>query len=318
MNTKNYLTRVPDIDSDGPASKALNDWYVDLLASYDIPEMGIPERRIFFEHWGDFGREPEDVDYIDTKIAGVKCLWAIPHGCDESRILLCVHGGGYIYGNRFTHRKGYSHMAKAIGCKALLVDYRQTPEHKWPAPLEDVVKVYQELLGDGIDAKHIAVTGDSCGGALCLSLLLTLKEQNIPMLAAAMPVSPWIDCMASTSMYDTNDKDVLNTKESVLGFGMSLKDAGVNIEDPHVAPIHLTEEQMKGFPPIYITVGGYENMAEEAEIVSETAFRAGVAIKLDIVEHMQHSLTQIAGACQNADDQMKRFSEWVRPILELS
>ena len=206
-------------------------------------------------------------------------------------------------------------MAKAIGCRALLVDYRQTPEYEWPAPLEDVIRVYRKLLDAGIEAKHIAFTGDSCGGAINFSLLLCLKERNMPLPAAIMPISPWIDCMASTSLYDTNDKDILNSKEAIMGFGMSLKSAGVDVYDPHVAPVHLTEEQMTGFPPIYITVGGYENMVEEAEIVAATACRAGVDIKLDIVEHMQHSFTQAAGGCKNADNQIRRFAEWVRPYL---
>ena len=314
---QSFIRQVPDIDSECTAAKELNEWYRKLSETYDDPEMDIPLRRIFFEHWGDFGREPKDVDYFDTEINGVKCLVSVPHNCQEDRVLLCFHGGGYIYGNRFTHRKGYTHLAKAIGCKAVLVDYRTTPEHAWPAPINDAVCVYQALLDSGIKPQHVVFTGDSCGGALNFSVVLTLKEKGIPLPAAVMPISPWIDCMASTSLYDTNDRDVLNSKESIISFGMNLKEAGVDVLDPHVAPMYLTREQMHGFPPIYITVGGNENMVEEAVIVSETAYAAGADVRLDVVEGMQHSFIQLAGACSNTEEQIRRFAEWVKPLLGL-
>ena len=85
---ENYVSYIPDIDPDSTAAGNLNQWYLELAACIEDPTVSIAERREFFEHWGDYSREPGDVDYTDTSIADVRCLWAAPHGCDESRVLI--------------------------------------------------------------------------------------------------------------------------------------------------------------------------------------------------------------------------------------
>ncbi|SHI86790.1 Acetyl esterase/lipase [Dethiosulfatibacter aminovorans DSM 17477] len=312
-----YISKIPDIDSEGRAAKEYIQFYRDIGKAFSDPTLDMAEYRRLFEKWGDCSKEPGQVDYIDTSIDGVKCLWAVPHKCADDKVIICIHGGGYIYGNRFSHRKSYAHLAKKSGCKGLIVDYRNTPENAWPAPVEDVIKVYKWLLANNYKPENIAITGDSCGGAMALTIPLYLKEQNLPMLAASMPICPWCDTMATTPIYNHNDKDVMNTKESVISFGMSLKDDGLDVEDPHLAPIHLTAEQMKGFPPIYIQVGGYENFVDESVIVADTAYKAGLDIKLDIVGHMQHSFTQLAGSCKDADIAIDRYAAWIKPILKV-
>ena len=86
--------------------------------------------------------EPGGVDYIETDAGGVPALWAVPKGCAQDRVLLCSHGGGYVTGSMFTHRKVYGHLAKAIGCRALIVDYGLAPENVHPGPVNDMAKAY--------------------------------------------------------------------------------------------------------------------------------------------------------------------------------
>ncbi len=68
-------------------------WAAALAAN---PEMPLDELRLMFEHWGDVTAEPGGVDYIETNAGGVPALWAVPKGCAEDRVLLCMHGGGYV------------------------------------------------------------------------------------------------------------------------------------------------------------------------------------------------------------------------------
>jgi acetyl esterase/lipase len=105
-------------------------WATALAAN---PEMPLDELRLMFEHWGDVTAEPGGVDYIETNADGVPALWAVPKGCTEDRILLCTHGGGYVTASMYTHRKVYGHLAKAIGCRSLILHYRRAPEHPHPA-----------------------------------------------------------------------------------------------------------------------------------------------------------------------------------------
>ena len=115
-----------------------------------------------------------------------------PKECAEDRVLLCLHGGGYVTASMYTHRKVYGHLAKAVGCRALILHYRRAPEHVHPAPVDDAVTL-PVAARPGIAPGHIALTGDSAGGALAVTTLLRARERNLPMPAATMPLSPWVD-----------------------------------------------------------------------------------------------------------------------------
>ena len=85
-------------------------------------------------------------------------MWAAPKGCAEDRVLLCVHGGGYVVGSMYTHRKVYGHVAKAIGCRALIVHYRRAPENMHPGSgRRHASKAYRWLLDQGIAARAYRV-----------------------------------------------------------------------------------------------------------------------------------------------------------------
>ena len=75
------------------------------------PTMSMGERRAVMEHLGDATAEPRAVDYIEVDAAGVPAMWAVPKNCAEDRVLLCAHGGGYMSGSMYSHRKMYAHYA---------------------------------------------------------------------------------------------------------------------------------------------------------------------------------------------------------------
>ena len=171
------------------------------------PTMELDQMRRMFEHWGDVTAEPGGVDYVEVTAGTVPALWATPKGCAQDRVLLCTHGGGYVTGSMYTHRKVYGHFAKAIGCRALIVHYRRAPENVHPGPVDDVVACYRWLLDQGIEPQHIALTGDSAGGGLAITTLLRAREQGLPMPAATMPLSPWVDMEASGESFASNTRD---------------------------------------------------------------------------------------------------------------
>ena len=101
------------------------------------------------ESWGDLTAEPREVDYLETEAGGRPAMWAIPKRSDADRVLLCMHGGGFVSGSIYTHRKMFGHLAKAAGARALLVSYRLLPEGVYPAPVDDFEAAYRWLLDQG-------------------------------------------------------------------------------------------------------------------------------------------------------------------------
>jgi acetyl esterase/lipase len=86
------------------------------------------------ESWGDLTAEPREVDYVETDAGGLPAVWAVPKRSAEDRVLLCMHGGGFVSGSISSHRKMFGHLAKATGARALIFDYHLAPGHTHPAP----------------------------------------------------------------------------------------------------------------------------------------------------------------------------------------
>jgi epsilon-lactone hydrolase len=279
------------------------------------PNMPLDEMRALLEHMGDVTAEPGGVDYIETDAAGVPALWAVPKACADDRVLLCSHGGGYVVGSMYTHRKLYGHVAKAVGCRALIVHYGRAPENVHPGPVNDMAKSYRSLLDQGIAPQHIALIGDSAGGALAITTILRLREQRLPLPAAAMPLSPWIDMDGSGATFETNkERDVLVSREFLQPLAATFLGGNGRRQDPLVNPVH---GDLHGVPPIYIQVGGYETLLDDSRALADALRRAGEEVKLDVFPEMQHVFHFLAGVAPEANEAIGKLAAWVRPKLGL-
>jgi monoterpene epsilon-lactone hydrolase len=287
-------------------------WIAALAAN---PEMPLDELRAMFEHWGDVTAEPRGVDYIETDAAGIPALWAVPKGCAQDRVLLCSHGGGYVTGSMYTHRKVYGHLAKTVGCRALIVHYGRAPENPHPGPVNDMAKVYGWLLDQGITPEHIALTGDSAGGALAITTLLQLRKLGLPLPAATMPLSPWLDMDGAGTTFETNkQRDVLVSREIIQSMAATFLGENGDRHHPLANPLHA---ELRGLPPAYIQVGSYETLLDDSRNLAEALRRADGEVKLEVYPEMQHVFHFLAGVAPEADEAIGKLAAWVRPRLGL-
>lgn len=275
----------------------------------------LDEARDFNEHWGSLTAEPGGVDYIETNAGGVPAIWAVPKGCVENRVLLCIHGGGFFSGSMYTHRKLYGHFAKRVGCRALIIHYRRSPEHQHPAQVNDVASAYQWLLDQGVQARHIAIVGDSAGGGLSITGTLLIRDKGLPMPAAVMPFSAWFDMeVTGASMGVNEDKDLLLNKKWIKEMAQMLLGENGDPQDPYANPFY---DDLNGLPPVYLQVGSDEVLLDDSIRFAEHAKKAGIDVSLDIFPAMQHTFQMAAGRAPEADDAIARYVEWVKPKLGL-
>ena len=268
------------------------------------------------ESWGDLTAEPREVDYIETEAGGRPAMWTVPKRASTDRVLLCIHGGGFVGGSIYTHRKMFGHLAKAAGARALLVGYRLLPEGGgYPVPVDEVTAAYRWLLDQGTEPGHIAFAGDSVGGWLAVAVQLRAREQGLPLPAASLLISPAVDLEVTGESFETNrDKDVLFQKEFVQvllrGF---LGEAG-DPRDPRANPLYA---DLTGLGPVYIQVGGDEALLDDARQLDAHSRKAGVDVRLDVFPDMLHTFQMAAGRAPEADDAIARLAGWVRPRLGL-
>jgi acetyl esterase/lipase len=279
------------------------------------PRMSMGDLRAVLEHGGDATREPRGVDYIEVDAGGVAAMWAVPKGCAEDRVLLCAHGGGYIAGSMYTPRKMYAHYAKKIGCRALIVDYGLAPENRHPGPVNDMAKAYQWLLGLGITPNHLAIAGDSAGGGLAITSMLRLRELGVPLPVASMPLSPWVDMEHTGSTFESNkDNDVLVSRDIIEFMASNFIGEKGNRRDPLANPLFA---DLRGLPPVYIEVGGFEVLLDDSRALAEALKKAGVDVKMEIFPELQHIFNFLAGTAPEADNAIGKYAKWVRPKLGL-
>lgn len=280
--------------------------------AWDEPQGPQPDN----ESWGNLTAEPREVDYLEIETAGVPAMWAIPKNSAADRVLLCLHGGGFVGGSIYSHRKLFGHLAKAAGVRALLLGYHLAPKHVFPSQVDEAVVGYRWLLEQGFSAGHIAFTGDSAGGGLAVTAQLRAREHGLPVPAATLPFSPWVDMEVGGKSYETNrPREPYFHKETVeMLAGVYLGPDG-DLRDPHANPLHA---DLSGLGPMYIQVGGDEGLLDDARLLADHARRAGVDVRLDVFDDMLHTFQMGAGRVPEADDAIRRMADWVRSKLDLT
>lgn len=264
------------------------------------------------KYWPALTGEPGGVGYLEIEVAGLPALWAVPHGSAEDRVIFSVHGGGGVSGSIYTHRKLFGHLAKAVGARALLIDYREEPH---PTPIEDTTAAYRWLLDQGVDARRIAVVGDSIGGGLSVSTMLRARELGLPTAAALMLISPWVDLTVSNETFETNRETEAFFYKEVVAALASLYLAGTDPKDPLASPLYA---DLSGLPPTYIQVGGDETLLGESLQFEQNARKAGVDVQVEVFPEQLHTFQMAAGYSPESDDAIRKLAAWVRPKLGLA
>ena len=139
----------------------------------------------------------EDIVCDRVGAGGVPAEWVTAPGAAEDRVLLYLHGGGFVVGSVRSHRVMMSRLSRASACRVLGIEYRLAPENPFPAAVDDSVAAYRWLLSKGFDPGKITIGGDSAGGGLTVATLVALRYLGEPMPSAGICISPWVDLEAT-------------------------------------------------------------------------------------------------------------------------
>ena len=249
--------------------------------------VGWTERRQRLDEVGSVWPVAEDIRLEAVNVDGMPGEWSIAPGSNASRILLFFHGGGYCSGSILSHRRLVTEAGRAAGVRTLAVAYRLAPEHSFPAALDDAETAWRFLRRHGVEARHIAVGGDSAGGGLALALMGRLQASREELPACAWLVSPWTDLTMSGSTLVTKD-----SVDPIIhgGYLHELADAylpaSTNRKDPRASPLYA---DLKGLPPVLIQVGSDETLLGDATRFAAAAGSADVAVTLEVWPYMIHA-----------------------------
>lgn len=220
-----------------------------------------------------------------VRIGQLEAEWVIPPESIDGRVLLYLHGGGYVMGSINTHREMVSRICRAGALRGLIPAYRLAPEHPYPAALEDAVSVYRWLLAEGINPRRIVIAGDSAGGGLAIATLVTLRDKGYPLPAACVCISPWVDLEGNgESMTTRAGVDPIVQHEGILFMAKTYL-SGADPRTPLAAPLYA---DLKDLPPMLIQVGTSEILLDDAKRLAARAKEAGMEVVLEIWDEMFH------------------------------
>lgn len=249
----------------------------------------------------------ESFTFTETKIGGVSGLWMDAPG--SNNVLLYVHGGAMLVGTAEVYRGLSGNLAAAAGVNHFSIDYRLAPEHQFPAALDDVVSAYKGLLLEGYAAENIVVAGDSAGGGLVLSLLLTLKATGAPQPAGAVVLSPWADLTHSgETMTTMADADVSLTKAG-LESGARQYAGSHPLDDPLLSPAF---GDLSGVAPLLIEVGTTEILYSDATRVRDNAAVGGGHVTFHAWDDMPHDWSLFSFMLSEGRDMIDEVGAWIK------
>ncbi len=246
--------------------------------------VGIKSYRNLLEKSALAFKPDKSINFESFHIKAVEAQWILPLHHYEKRIILYIHGGGYIAGSINSHRDLASRIAVASDAKVLIFNYRLAPEHPFPKGLMDVKTVYQWLLDNFLYPHRISFVADSAGAGLCLALITELLKKGLPIPVCTALISPWIDLECKNKSYiENNGKDPMLSQSILKKTARLYTDKDVSL--PLISPVN---NEFSGITPVLIQTGEQEVLIDDSKILAEKLKISGAEVQLEIWQDMFH------------------------------
>ncbi|MEM6940140.1 MAG: alpha/beta hydrolase [Pseudomonadota bacterium] len=244
----------------------------------------------------------------------LEVLELVPPDETDAAVLFYIHGGGFVFGSPNTHAALLAQIARRTKLRALLPRYSLAPEAPFPAALDDVRAAWDKLSADPSRPKRIVLGGDSAGGALALSLLGTLLADGAALPQAVFCFSPLTDMSFSGESFRTNAgvEAVLPSERADEMVQMYV--GACAIDDPRVSPLFA---DFSGAPPIWISVGNTEILADDARRMVARIRAQGVAVHFEEAADLPHVWPIFHNILPEARESLDFLADWLKQLLDL-
>ena len=226
---------------------------------------------------------------------------------------LFIHGGGWAFmGGEACGGQGAVQAAR-LGCRTIAVDYRNPPEHRYPAALDDCVAVYRELIKT-VRPENIVISGSSAGGNLTAATVLRIRDAGLPSPAAVGLMTPCTDGVLIGDTIATNDQLDTVLKQAAMDEFWAVYAGGHDRTDPYLSPVYA--DFAKGFPPTLLQSGTRDLLLSDTVRLHRALRRAGGEAELHVWEAMPHGgFGGLAPEDAELTAELKGFFErhWGRP-----
>lgn len=236
-------------------------------------------------------------------------------------LLLLIHGGGFALGDLDTHDGMARFLCANAGVTVASVDYRRSPEHPFPAAVEDcyaaLTWMAQAARSLGIDPARIALCGDSAGGNLSAVLCHLARERGGPMPLLQVLLYPVVD-LSTTAAHDSRrqfggGEYFLSLADMDWIAGMYFTDQARDGAGPLASPLLVGD--LSNLPPALIITAGFDPLVDEGARYAERLRGAGVPVEYRCYEGTIHGFMSFPAALPAGREALALVADRVRAAL---
>ncbi len=244
-------------------------------------------------------------------IDGIHGEWIDVAGTPKNKVIMYIHGGGFISGSCHTHKTHVLKFVKQSGIKAILFNYRLAPEYPYPAALDDCVRVYRWLLNQGYKPENIVIVGESAGGTLTLSTLLKIKSLKLQQPAGVVSISPVTELQCQADSFKRNAyRDIAPYGSWNIWTSYYIGNA-----DPTEAFLSPQFGNLDGLAPTYLCVGTYEIHHDDTVNFHQRMKSFGGESELHVYEKMVHAFPILAPMFPEATRALSDICRFIKERL---
>ena len=247
----------------------------------------------------------------DIELNGVKTLRVTAGTRSAGTAILHFHGGGYMIGSARGSAEYASRLASSLRGQCYSVDYRLAPEHPYPAAIDDAVDAYRGLLGLGVPASSIILSGESSGAGLAIALAMAIRTARDPQPAGIAAVCPFADLTLSGPTVREHSGDDPAANRDLLTFMAASYFQGHEPTDPMISPLF---GDFRNLPPIFLTATEGEVLFSDTTRTAEQARQAGVDVTVRLVKDSVH-VFPLFSFLPEAQGVMAAMAEWASACL---
>ncbi|MDT8760921.1 alpha/beta hydrolase [Sphingomonas psychrotolerans] len=255
---------------------------------------------------------------IEATVQGRRVRVHRPIESGELPAMLYLHGGGWVLFSVDTHDRLMREYAARAGIVVIGIDYRLSPEHPFPAALDDCAAAFAWMRGEaaslGIDPERLLVGGDSAGANLAVSLCLTLRDRAEP-LPVAMLLNYGAFSPAHLPSYGRfGGTGYMLAPDEMDQFWRDYTGDPALLADPRVAPLGA---DLHGLPSAFVAIAECDILADCNHALAVRLGEAGVPVECVTYHGATHSFLEAMSISSLADRALTEQATWIRTVLNL-
>jgi epsilon-lactone hydrolase len=250
------------------------------------------------------------VDSHQIELGGVPGILYIPRDVSPVGVILYLHGGGYIGTSPEMYSFFTARVCRETQCVTFVADYRLAPEFPYPAGAQDASAVFGALRARGVPVERLLLAGDSGGGGLANTLVLTRPENVEPVRPAGLVLfSPEVDLrLDAPSVTENAAKDILPWNIPTTSYLH-----GVDATSPFVDAV---DADLSEFPPTFVSWGADEMFRDPIRQFVERLRESGVPTDAQEYEGMFHVFPILMPWADQSRQVFRAMREFVHKLVD--